>query len=190
MPTHPTVQIIVSSVRDGRLCPVIAEWVAGVGRKETGLEFALLDLRDWHLPMDDERNVPAKGEPYAQEHTRAWSKVIAGPDAFVFVTPQYNWGYPASLKNAIDHLYKEWFGKPLMIVSYGGHGGGKAAAQLRDVAESLKMRTVATMPALTLPKDAIGGGATLDPDAAFADSVATVRQALVELEDMVAVLVA
>ncbi len=182
MPAHATVQIIVASVRAGRLCPAIAEWVAGIGRETTGLDFALLDLKDWHLPMDDERNVPAKGEPYEQAHTRAWSEKVAGTDAFVIVTPQYNWGYPASLKNAIDHLYKEWDGKPLLIVSYGGHGGGKGASQLRDVAESLKMRPVATMPALTLPKDAIGGGATLDPALAFAEDIGTMKQALAELE--------
>ncbi len=52
--------------------------------------------------------------------------------AIVFVSPQYNWGYPAPLKNAIDHLYKEWAGKPAMIVTYGGHGGSKCAAQLRQ----------------------------------------------------------
>ncbi len=63
LPIHRTVQIIVSSVSDGRLCPVIAEWVAGVGRETAGLDFARLDLRDWHLPTDDERNGPTKAEP-------------------------------------------------------------------------------------------------------------------------------
>ena len=46
---------------------------------------------------------------------------------------QYNWGYPAALKNALDFLYKEWHNKPAGIISYGGHGGGKAAAQLQQV---------------------------------------------------------
>lgn len=184
MPAQSTVQIVVSSVRLGRLCPAIAEWVAQVGRAETDLDFAILDLKDWHLPMDDEPGVPASGDPYKQEHTRAWSEMVAGADAFAIVTPQYNGGIPASLKNAMDHLYKEWAGKPVLIVSYGGHGGAKTAMQLRELAEGLKMRPVATMPALTLPKGTIGAHATLDPDAAFAESLGTVKQALNELETM------
>ena len=46
---------------------------------------------------------------------------------------QYNWGYPASLKNALDYLFPEWNGKPAGIISYGGRGGGKAAAHLAEV---------------------------------------------------------
>ncbi len=144
--------------------------MADVGREATGLDFAQLDLKEWPLPMDDEPDVPAHGKPYKQAHTRAWSDKVAGSDAFIIVTPQYNWGYPASLKNAIDHLYKEWNDKPLMIVSYGGQGGTKAALQLRLVAESLKMRVVAVEPALTLPKETIGGGTPLDPKRPLPDT--------------------
>ncbi len=104
MPIHRTVQIIVASVRDGRLCPVIAEWVAGVGREATGLDFARLDLRDGHLPTDDERNGPAKAEPYAQEHTRAWSDTIAGTNASVFAAPQDSRAIRPSLKTAIGRF--------------------------------------------------------------------------------------
>ncbi len=75
---------------DGRLCPVIAEWVAGVGRETAGLGFARLDLRDWHLPTDDERNGPAKAEPCARAHSRARSDTIAGTNASVSVTPLDN----------------------------------------------------------------------------------------------------
>ncbi len=59
------------------------------------------------------------------------------------------------LKNALDRLYKEWSDKPLVIVTYGGHGGDKCARQLRQVAEGLKMRSVDTMPAITVARDAI-----------------------------------
>ncbi len=72
--------------------------------------------------------------------------------AIVIVTPQYNWGYPAPLKNALDHLYQKWTGKPLVIVTYGGHGGNKCAAQLRQVAAGLHMRPVATMPGIKRTK--------------------------------------
>lgn len=82
----------------------------------------------------DEPGIPqAITDPhqYAHSHTRTWSARLAALDAFVFVTPQYNWGIPAALKNAIDFLYHEWTGKPAMVVSYGGHGGGRAAEALR-----------------------------------------------------------
>ncbi len=89
LPIHRTVQIIVSSVSDGRLCPVIAEWVAGVGRETAGLDFVRLDLRDWHLPTDDERYGPTKAVP-TRRRTPARSDTIAGTNASVFVTPQDN----------------------------------------------------------------------------------------------------
>ena len=186
MPAKPTVQIIVSSVREGRLCPIVADWVAAVGRETTGLAFATIDLKERHLPMDDEPGIPASGDPYVQEHTQAWSREVAGSDAFIIVTPQYNGGLPASLKNAMDHLFKEWEGKPVAIVSYGGQGGTKAAMDLRVLCEGLKMRPVVAEPALTLPKETIGGGTPLHPETAFAGVLDTVKEALTELEAMVA----
>jgi NAD(P)H-dependent FMN reductase len=98
-----------------------------------------LDLNDWPLPLSDEPKGPSTG--------------IYVHERFFFVTPQYNWGYPASLKNALDHLLKEWNGKPALIVSYGHHGGVKAAAQLRQVLEGLRMRPVNTMPAITFSNE-------------------------------------
>jgi NAD(P)H-dependent FMN reductase len=131
--------------------------------------------------MDDEPAIPAYGD-YLNEHTRAWSRKVSEADAIVFVTPQYNWGYPAPLKNALDHLYKEWNGKPTLIVTYGGHGGGKCAQQLRQVAEGLKMRAVPTMPGLTIPRALIeaNDGSVL-PERDFAGEVEVVRQAFAEL---------
>ena len=104
--------------------------------------------------MFDEPKIPQQvtnTDDYVQPHTRAWSKEVQRYSAFVFVLPQYNWGYPAVLKNAIDYLFNEWNGKPAMIVSYGGHGGTKSAGQLRQVLEAVKMNVVDTMPALTFP---------------------------------------
>jgi len=153
--------------------------VVGIARASTSLKYELVDLADWPLPMDDEPGIPALGV-YAQEHTRAWSRKIASADAVMFVTPQYNWGYPAPLKNAIDHLDKEWNGKPVIIVSYGGHGGDKCAAQLRQVAEGLKMRLVSTMPRIVLTHEMIRGG-PIDSQKDFQAYAESIRQALTEL---------
>lgn len=70
---------------------------------------------------------------YQNSAVTEWSKTVVSLDAVIIVTPQYNWGYPAAVKNVLDCLYHEWVNKPILIISYGGHGGGKAAAQLRQV---------------------------------------------------------
>lgn len=163
-----SILVIIGSTRAQRLCPRIAEWVAEVGREATDAAIELVDLKDWPLPMDDEPGIPALGD-YVGEHTLAWSRKIAAAQGFVFVTPQYNWGYPAPLKNALDHLYDEWAGKPAMIVSYGGHGGGKCARQLRQVLKGLHMRPVPARPGFTLSRERIKANTgTIDAAAEFA----------------------
>ena len=180
----PRVIVIGGSTRKGRICPQVAEWVAGIGRASTSCAFEVIDLRDWPLPMDDEPGIPARDD-YALDHTRAWSRKVSGADAVVFVTPQYNWGYPAPLKNALDHLYREWRNKPAAIVTYGSHGGGKCAAQLRQVLDGLKMRTVATMPALKLSRERVDANdGRVEPGREFAGQAEEVRRALGELADL------
>ena len=176
---EPVILVITGSTRPSRLGLKIAAWVIGVAKKFSGVKYELVDLADWPLPMDDEPAIPQTGI-YAHKHTQDWSRKIASADAIIFVTPQYNWGYPAPLKNALDHLYQEWTGKPVVIVSYGGHGGGKCAVQLRQVVEAMKMRPVATMPGITLSNEVIRG-APLEPENDFAAYVETVRQAVAEL---------
>ena len=152
-----------------------------MGVETTSAAFEVIDLKDWPLPMDDEAGIPAGGV-YAHEHTRAWSRKIAAAPAFVFVTPQYNWGYPAALKNALDHLYREWSGKPTMIVTYGGQGGGKCAEQLQQVCEGLHMKPLATKPAFRLPREKIEANAgEIDPASEFSAHLADLRQACTEL---------
>ncbi|KIW88933.1 uncharacterized protein Z519_10417 [Cladophialophora bantiana CBS 173.52] len=117
-------------------------------------ELSLIDLTDHPLPFFNEPGIPQLiTDPldYTHEHTRAWSKVITSHGAFIFVTPQYNWGYPANLKNAIDYLFNEWVGKPAMVVSYGGHGGGQSAGQLKQVLGAVRMKVVQKSVGLTFP---------------------------------------
>lgn len=135
------IQVIVGSIRQGRIGPQIAGWIKkSLQEAIPGHQVEVIDLKEWHLPMDDEPGLPALGH-YQQEHTKAWSSKVSQGHAFIFVTPQYNWGYPAALKNAIDHLYGEWGGKPALIVSYANRGGGKAAAQLKQVLDGVHMLT-------------------------------------------------
>ncbi|QRN55874.1 NAD(P)H-dependent oxidoreductase [Dyella caseinilytica] len=176
----PVVLLIMGSVRAGRNCPRIAHWAARIGHASTDLAYEVIDLADWSLPMDDEPGLPHAGE-YIQSHTHAWSEKVRSAAAVVFVTPQYNWGYPAPLKNAIDHLYSEWRGKPTAIISYGGHGGSKCAKQLRQVGAGLKMRVMTTAPALTLSEKVIHQQVELDPEVDLASYAGKVRKAFKEL---------
>lgn len=143
--------------------------------------FEVVDLKQWPLPMDDEPGIPAIDD-YAFEHTRAWSRKVAEATAIVFVTPQYNWGYPAPLKNAIDHLYKEWSGKPAVIVTYGGHGGDKCGRQLRQVLKGLKMRPVSAMPRLRLTHERIKANTgAIEPAKEFAKHRKVLNEAFTQL---------
>ncbi|KAJ5733266.1 hypothetical protein N7533_013713 [Penicillium manginii] len=105
-------------------------------------------------PLYDESVIPASlpaenpTPHYSKKHTRDWSATVKQYDAFIFVTPQYNWSIPASLKNALDYLFHEWKGKPAGIVSYGSRGGGKAADHLRGILTGLRMNVVGTAPGL------------------------------------------
>lgn len=184
--TRPTILVIIGSTRPQRIGPSIAAWVADLGKAIVPADYEIIDLRDWPLPMDDEPGIPAQGH-YQQEHTRAWSRKIASAEGFIFVTPQYNWGYPAPLKNAIDHLYAEWRGKAAMIVTYGGHGGGKCAEQLNQVLSGIKMRIVDRMPGLTLAREGIEqNNGTIDPASAFAAHIGEITEAFGAFQRLIA----
>lgn len=98
------------------------------------------DLAELALPFLDEPEPAIEAESYRHEHTRRWSAIVAASDAFVFVMPEYNQGYTAPLKNALDYLYSEWVDKPVAFVSYGMKSGGLRAVQsIKPVVSALKM---------------------------------------------------
>ncbi|CEP10947.1 hypothetical protein [Parasitella parasitica] len=146
--------VIIGSSRPSRIGHKLTSWVLSAITAHHTLHFEIIDLQEWDLPLFNEPEIPAKGEQYySSEKTRQWSQKIASKDGFIFVTPQYNWSYPAVLKNAVDYLYNEWTDKPAIIVSYANRGGEKAAVHFRQVLYGLKMRPVETMPAISLVKD-------------------------------------
>lgn len=150
------IAIISGSTRAIRLGPGVAKYVQSQIVPHLGNhQVDIIDVADQNLPIFDEPELPGslpKEDPtphYAHEHTRKWSAIIKPYDAYVFVTPQYNWSMPASLKNALDFLFHEWAGKVAGIVSYGGRGGGRAAAHLNDVLEGLSMKRLSVSPGLS-----------------------------------------
>lgn len=174
------VLIVMGSVRPGRICPTLAQWVQRIGTESTALSFEIVDLADWELSFDGEPGLPQRGH-YQNPVTKAWSAKVAGASAIVVVTPQYNWGYPAVLKNALDHLYNEWRDKPGMIVSYGGHGGGKCAEQLRQVMTAMKMRVAETAPGIHLTDAIIRDNASFEPEVDFAKDRGSIVEAFGQL---------
>jgi NAD(P)H-dependent FMN reductase len=133
------VAVIIGSTRPTRICPGIAQWTQKTLDEHSELRYRLIDLAEINLPLLDEPLKAALRE-YAHPHTKSWSKLIESFAGFVFVLPQYNWGYPAPLKNALDYLYFEWHDKPATTVTYGTRGGGKAADQMRQLFDGLHMR--------------------------------------------------
>lgn len=116
-------QVIVVSTREGRRGPYVADWFLEQARKQEGFEVEKVDLAEVDLPLFDEPNHP-RLQKYEKEHTRAWSATVQRADAFVFVTPEYNYSAPPSLINALAYLNKEWAYKPVGFVSYGGVSAG------------------------------------------------------------------
>ncbi len=123
------IQIIIGSTRPGRLAEPLADWFIKNAQKNTKASFELIDLADFELPLLDEPT-PAGSKKYTKEHTKKWSETISRADAFVLVTPEYNHGTSAALKNALDYLYFEWKYKPVSFLGYGGFGGTRAIEQL------------------------------------------------------------
>lgn len=144
--------IIIGSTRPGRRSPLIAEWFAK-NLPQAELTYDIIDLADFDLPFLDESEMPQTGT-YHHETTKRWSEKIATYAGFIFIVPQYNWGYPAVLKNALDYLYREWQGKPACLVTFGGHGGSQAQIALRLVMQGLKMPVLSVAPMITLSPSA------------------------------------
>ncbi len=135
-------KIIIASTRPGRKGPAVAAWIHELLLKKAEVKIEVLDLALIDLPFLDEEKHPRLKE-YVHEHTRNWSKTIDEGDAFIMVTPEYNFGYPAPLKNALDFLYQEWNYKPVAFVSYGGVAGGtRSVQQLKQVVTALKMMPI------------------------------------------------
>src|SRR5690606_7152837 len=120
------------STRPGRNNEAVANWVYEIAKKRRDAQFELVDIAAYNLPLLDEAAPPSMGN-YEHAHTKAWAEKIASFDAFVFVTPEYNHGPSAALKNAIDYLFKEWNNKAAGFVSYGSAGGARAVEHLRLV---------------------------------------------------------
>lgn len=138
-------KIIIGSTRKNRFSEKPAHWIFDEAKKITGVEAELLDLRNYPLPFFDEPVSPSYAkEPFENEIVKQWTAKIKDGDAFIVVTPEYNHGYPAVLKNAMDYVFKEWHNKPIGFIGYGSVGGARSIEQLRQVVIELQMTPIRT----------------------------------------------
>jgi NAD(P)H-dependent FMN reductase len=138
------ISVIVGSTRQGRFSEKPAQWIFEHLRKRKEIEARLLDLRDFPMPFFDQAVPPSMPghPPYPNDVVQKWTAQIGASDGFVFVTPEYNYGTSAVLKNAIDWVYPEWNRKAAAFVSYGSAMGARAVQQLRETAIEVQMAPI------------------------------------------------
>lgn len=132
------IQIIVGSVREGRIAIKVARWVQrSIERANySTVQVELIDLKEWNLPIFAGSHPPLSGI-YDQPKQQQWADKIASGDAVILISPEYNHGYSPALKNALDYLGKEWQGKPAAYISYGATNGSRSIDQIRQVGTQL-----------------------------------------------------
>src|SRR5258708_21519499 len=136
---RPHILLILGSAREGRFSEVIGRWMLPILEAREDLTVEVVDLRDWKLRYYDRPSVAAQSDYAEDELCLRWADVVAGGDGYVIISPEYNYGYPAVLKSALDAVYKEWNRKPVAFVGYGGWAGGAPGGpQLRPVAVELQ----------------------------------------------------
>jgi NAD(P)H-dependent FMN reductase len=141
------IAIVLGSTRPSRRGKAVADWVFLRAQERTDASFEFLDVADFGLPLLDEPIPPSQGR-YSHAHTKEWSRAVDRFDGYIFVTGEYNHSIPASLKNALDYLYREWNNKAAAFVSYGSAGGIRAVEHLRTVAGELQLADVRAQVAL------------------------------------------
>ncbi len=145
----PRLGIVIASVREGRVGYPVAQWFIERARQHGRFEIDVVDLKEVDLPVFAERNHP-RLQKYENEKQKAWSARVAGLDAFVLVTPEYNYGPSPALLNALDYLFVEWHYKPAAFVSYGGISGGIRGVQMtKQTLTTIKM--VPIVEAVVIP---------------------------------------
>jgi NAD(P)H-dependent FMN reductase len=133
--------IIVGSTRPGRFADIPVQWLGEIVRKRDDADFELVDLRDYPMPFFEEKR-PLIYAPPENEVAIRWGAKMASLDGYIFVTPEYNHGIAAVLKNALDYAYSEYNRKPATFVGYGGAGGARAIEQLRLVLAELQVASL------------------------------------------------
>lgn len=128
------IAVIVGTNRQGRVTPRLAKWVMNHAAEHSDVQFSLLDLADYDMPMLQE--APWLEDRTITEGTRRWLAELKVADGIIIVTAEYNHTIPAVLKNAFDYTHGEVMRKPVAIVSHGVNSGVRANEHLRQMLNS------------------------------------------------------
>jgi NAD(P)H-dependent FMN reductase len=133
------IQVITGTTRENRFSEKVADWVLGELDRRDDMEVESVDLRDHLLPFFEGISPIRHGRDYPNPEVARLGETIDRADGFVVLTAEYNHGYPAVLKNAMDWTFLEWNRKPISFVGWGNVGGARAVEQLRQVAVEFEM---------------------------------------------------
>lgn len=147
----PTIAVIIGSIREGRAGEKVSKWFMEATKDIQSATLTLVDLKDHELPLFAEAVSPQYREGlHPNPNVQAWLDALAAADGYIFITPEYNHGVPGPLKNAVDYGYREWNGKPIGFVGYGGvAGGARSIEHWRQIAAELQMYDI--REAITIP---------------------------------------
>ena len=178
--------VIVGSTRPGRAADLVLPWLTEKVSAHGAFDAEVVDLRDWPLPIFGEHfgTIGDFSDPtYSEPLVKAWNDKIKSADAFVIVTPEYNYGYPASVKNAIDYLHREWQHKPVGFVSYGGVAAGtRAVQQLKQVVTTLRMLPVTDSVNIPFYNQFLDSDGVFQPNAVLEQAADAMLDELVRTE--------
>jgi NAD(P)H-dependent FMN reductase len=178
----PRLAVLVASTRPGRTAPAVAEWFVQAAREHGGFELDVVDLAELGLPFLDEPNHPRLRD-YVHQHTRDWSARVEAADAVVVVTPEYNYGMPAVLKNALDFLHHEWAHKPIGFVSYGGVSAGTRSVQMtKQVVTTLRMYPLTEAVSIPFVQQFVDDEGRMQPNETMDGAAKTMLDELVAVE--------
>jgi NAD(P)H-dependent FMN reductase len=139
----PKLAIIIGSIRLNRFAVHAAQWIEEIARRRAEFEVALIDLKEYPMPLFADETSPAIA-PSEDPVARRWQKKVGEFDAYICTAAEYNHGPAAVLKNALDYAYAEWNRKPIAFVGYGGVGAARAVEHFRLQAIALQMAPMRT----------------------------------------------
>jgi NAD(P)H-dependent FMN reductase len=178
----PVITVILGSIREKRFGESVAKWIFEQAQQRKDVEWRFVDLRDFPMPFFDQATIPGwpGRAPYDHPVVKKWTAAIAASDGFIIVSPEYNYGPPGTLKNAIDWVYPEWNRKAVGFVSYGSTGGARCIQQLREISVELQLapsRYSVYIPPAGMYAHLMGG----DPAPAFKEAEQQVPRFLDDL---------
>jgi NAD(P)H-dependent FMN reductase len=180
--SKPTLMIIIASTRPGRVGLPVAQWFEEHAVAHAGFDVSVADLAEIALPFIDEPTHP-RLQRYTQQHTKDWSARVSAADAFAFVMPEYNHGFNAPLKNAIDFLHNEWSYKPVGLVSYGGVAAGTRAAQMiKPVVSVLRMTPLSDAVSIPFVQQFVDDDDRIQPNEVMTQAATAMLDELLRVE--------